>query len=450
MGVTPLPAAFSDHYRCPADIISFSSSGQLSSTPDFFRVGDITCYGRRSVGSLPGDDAGFSDVSRFVSCEAGRVHLPFDLSEVVENLQWERYRQKRQGLVDRLAGADVSRNLYYLFRPILPMSVRKHLQRLSFQGWEHIPFPRWPVDLTVEMLMDYAMKLMLRSSGFSSVPFIWFWPEGARSCAVMTHDVETKTGRDFCGELMDLDESHGVKSAFQVVPETRYEVSEAFLETFRRRGFEINVHDLHHDGQLFRSRKQFVQRAERINEYGRRFRTKGFRAGVMYRRQEWFDALECSYDMSVPNVAHLEPQRGGCCTVMPYFVGEILELPLTTIQDYSLFHILGDYSTQVWRTQIEMIAARHGLITFITHPDYLIERRARTVYEELLSHLEELRTAGGVWVTQPADVDAWWRHRRQMRLVRAGDSWRIEGPECERARVAYASLDGDRVVYRVQ
>ena len=53
--------------------------------------------------------------------------------------------------------------------------------------------------------------------------------------------------------------------------------------------------------------------------------------------------------MSVPNVAHLEPQRGGCCTVMPYFVGDVLELPLTTIQDYSLFHILGDYSTTLWK-----------------------------------------------------------------------------------------------------
>ncbi len=80
----------------------------------------------------------------------------------------------------------------------------------------------------------------------------------------------------------------------------------------------------------------------------------------MYRDQEWFDALEFSYDMSVPNVAHLEPQRGGCCTVMPYFVGDILELPLTTIQDYSLFHILGDYSIDLWKEQIDLILRRTG------------------------------------------------------------------------------------------
>ena len=84
--------------------------------------------------------------------------------------------------------------------------------------------------------------------------------------------------------------------------------------------------------------------------------------------------------MSVPNVAHLEPQRGGCCTVTPYFVGKIVELPLTATQDYSLFHIIGDYSIALWKKQIDLIRKRHGLISFCTHPGYLIEPRARAVY----------------------------------------------------------------------
>ena len=81
--------------------------------------------------------------------------------------------------------------------------------------------------------------------------------------------------------------------------------------------------------------------------------------------------------MSVPNGAHLEPQRGGCCTVMPYFVGKILELPLTTAQDYSLFFILGDYSTSLWRQQIATILEQNGLVSVIAHPDYLVGERER-------------------------------------------------------------------------
>jgi hypothetical protein len=36
-----------------------------------------------------------------------------------------------------------------------------------------------------------------------------------------------------------------------------------------------------------------------------------------------------------------------------------------------------------------------------------------------------------------------------MQLVRAGNGWRIEGPDKERARVAYANREGDSVVYTV-
>jgi len=101
----------------------------------------------------------------------------------------------------------------------------------------------------------------------------------------------------------------------------------------------------------------------------------------MYRKVDWFKYLCFAYDMSVPNVAHLEPQRGGCCTVMPYFLpGGMLELPLTTIQDYSLFHILQDYSLAVWKQQIQLILDGHGLLSFTIHPDYVRPQRAQAVY----------------------------------------------------------------------
>jgi hypothetical protein len=169
----------------------------------------------------------------------------------------------------------------------------------------------------------------------------------------------------------------------------------------------------------------------------------------MYRNLAWYDAFDFSYDMSTPNVAHLEPQRGGCCTVMPYFVGNILELPLTTSQDYSLFHILNDYSIDLWKEQIELIHKRNGLISFITHPDYLIDERARKTYAQLLDHLRKLVDRTGIWAALPGEVDAWWRSRNEMKLVRKGDEWAIEGPSHAQARVAYAILDREGVHYEL-
>jgi hypothetical protein len=47
--------------------------------------------------------------------------------------------------------------------------------------------------------------------------------------------------------------------------------------------------------------------------------------------------------MSIPNVARLEPQRVDAARHAVIFLpGGMLELPLTTTQDYTLFHVLND------------------------------------------------------------------------------------------------------------
>ena len=171
---------------------------------------------------------------------------------------------------------------------------------------------------------------------------------------------------------------------------------------------------------------------------------------MLYRKIDWYDALDFSYDMSVPNVAHLAPQRGGCCTVLPFFVGKILELPVTAAQDYSLFHILNDYSTRLWKQQISLIREKHGLISFIIHPDYIIADRARRVYTELLHYLSELRSDGETWIALPSEVAAWWRLRSELNLVNTGDSWRIEGKGSERARIAHAVMANDTLTYEIE
>ena len=442
--------AFVDYYRCPSEFGEFDLTGELSPDEGYFTFHDAICFGRRRGGppsryvtdSLP-------DVSRDVESTGGRVCLPFNLSEVVDNLRQERYIENSQCYVERMTSARAVRTAYYFLRPVLPVSVRKHFQKVRLSGWERIPFPHWPVDFTVDTLMERAIALELKSRGIQRIPFIWFWPDGARSSAIVTHDVEAETGYNFCDQLMDLDDSCGIKAAFQLVPEGRYAMSQALCARIRSRGFEVNVHDLNHDGHLFHDKQRFQERAAQINEHGRRFQSRGFRSASMYREQAWYNALDFSYDMSVPNVAHLEPQRGGCCTVMPYFVGKILELPLTMVEDYSLFHILGDYSIGLWKKQIDLILAKNGLVSLLAHPDYLVEKRARGVYLDLLAHIKELRDHGKLWIALPGDVDRWWRNRHHMVLVRDGDSWRVEGTDSDRARVAYATLENDRLVYEL-
>lgn len=374
--------------------------------------------------------------------------LPLDPAQLIDDLRLERYPLAAESKA-ALSKPQAIRSLYYALRPLMPVAIRKWAQRTYLSRWQSLQFPKWPVDCTVEEILEKLMVRTIEAQGLDKVPFLWFWPNGKKSCVLVTHDVETRSGRDFTSKLMDLDDQHGIKSSFQVIPNGGYEVTAACLAEIRGRGFEINVHDLKHDGSLFCNHDGFLRQVRQINEYGKQWGVSGFRAGVMYRVQEWFDALDFQYDMSVPNVATLEPQRGGCCTVFPYFNGDLLEIPLTTTQDYTLFHILGDYSTGIWQRQIELIGRINGLISFIVHPDYVIEDRARRSYVALLGLLAGLKDRYELWIATPGELNSWWRARDQTNLVKRGAEWSIEGPAGRQARLAYASVDRDHLVFEV-
>lgn len=441
-------SAFLDYYRCPEEFARLSVAQDLGQETGFFRFGEqITCFGRSAgpVARIPNGD--LPDALPLLQVRGGEIVLPFDSDEILENLRKERYltTERIPSYAKKLI-----RKAYYIARPILPVGIRKHAQRFHLRERRNVAFPSWPIDKTVENLCAELMASSVRANQNQRIPFIWFWPNGHDSCVIMTHDVEHTPGRDFCGDLMDLDDRYGIRASFQVVPEDRYSISDAFLESIRSRGFELNVHDLNHDGHLFISRESFLTRTSKINEYARKWRTEGFRSGGMYRNAEWNEALQVDYDMSFPNASHLEPQRGGCCTVMPYFTGGLVELPLTTTQDYTLFHILGQHSTDLWKEEMDSIVSSNGLATFIVHPDYVIERRARLVYENLLQYLSERCTREKLWQPLPRDVARWWRERSGMRIEHSCGSWKVVGPGSDRARVAFAQIEDGRLTYQVE
>jgi hypothetical protein len=439
-----------EYYRCPERHIKFTTASPLSKDAGFFRFGDEgVCYGQlcRELPS-PVPNGNLFNVKSHAAAEKGIICLPFDVRQVVDNLRLESYA--KHSLSGESIVSSTLNEIYYRVRSLLPGSVRKFLQKAHLSDWKTLSFPRWPVDRSVDLLFEQVLLLSLKSQKLERIPFIWFWPDGASSCAVMTHDVETAEGRDFCNAVMDLDDDYGIKSSFSVVPEDRYRVTDEYLHSIRKRDFEICVQDLNHDGQLFKDQKVFFFRVKKINAYGKRWGAAGFRSAVLYRNQAWFDRLEFSYDTSVPNVAHLEPQRGGCCTVMPYFIGDILELPVTTTQDYALFNYLNEYSIDLWKRQIELIMEKHGLINFIVHPDYITKPREWNVYKSLLAHLVELRDEKKVWIPLPGEVARWWRQRAKMTIVEDDQGIRIEGEGSERAVVAYASEVNGKLVYTVE
>src|SRR5690348_11067021 len=84
---------FLDFYRCPEELGTFTLAGPLRTDPGYFRFGhDLVCFGRSSSedGSYSPKDRLF-DTSADVSLNHAGLRLPFDLTEVVDNLRLERY-----------------------------------------------------------------------------------------------------------------------------------------------------------------------------------------------------------------------------------------------------------------------------------------------------------------------------------------------------------------------
>jgi hypothetical protein len=443
-----ISAALTEYFRCPDKFATFIVPRVLSHDSGYFRfASDVICYGR-TEGGFRCAGAGEALSSINANCSGGDISLPFVPNELVDNLRREHYAATCRPSVSRKGINRLVSDVYYALRPWMPVRLRKHLQRIRQNGWRQISFPAWPNDTSVDDLLGSLLALSIVNAG-ERVPFIWFWPEGATACLTLTHDVESQVGYDFSPTLMDIDARFGFRSSFQIVPEERYEPTLTFVNEIKRRGFEVNIHDLNHDGHLFRDWVTFSTRAAKIRDYAAKFGANGFRSAIMYRNPDWLSLLDFQYDMSIPNAGHLDPQHGGCCTIMPFAIGNMIELPLTTVQDYGLFHMLNSHSLQLWQQQTELIVRRHGFASFLVHPDYIVRGRDRDTYIRLLDYLAEVRSSLGLWAALPQEVNDWWRARANMRVVQRESSWTIEGPQSHRARLAFAELHNGRLTFEL-
>ena len=59
-----------------------------------------------------------------------------------------------------------------------------------------------------------------------------------------------------------------------------------------------------------------------------------------HRNADWMPELGCLYDSSFPDTYPFEPQAGGCCSIFPFFLGDLVELPITLVQDHTMWEIL--------------------------------------------------------------------------------------------------------------
>jgi glycosyltransferase involved in cell wall biosynthesis len=263
------------------------------------------------------------------------------------------------------------------------------------------------------------------------------WPDGKKFALVLTHDVEGPVGLRRCRRLAELESELGFRSCFNFIPAGQYAVPPELREELTSEGFEIGVHDLHHDGRLYRTWRGFVEKAKRINEYLADWNAEGFRSGFMLHKLDWLHQLAIRYDMSTFDTDPFEPQPEGRHTIFPFFIarpqadhhangsGEgYLELPYTLPQDSTLFLLLRHESSEVWLRKLDWIARHGGMALLDTHPDYMAFQGAPDAsveypverYREFLRYVRD-KYSETCWHALPREVTSYALAMRATQLM---------------------------------
>ncbi len=351
----------------------------------------------------------------------------------------EHYLHERYKGADRAGRA---RDAYYALKPLLPRRLQLALRRAYAPVQARRDFPRWPIEPVLVERRDAELLELVRAAPGGRAPIVNHWPDRHRWAAILTHDVEGPAGIDNVMRVVELERRHGFVSSWNFVAEW-YPIPDGLFDALREAGCEIGLHGIRHDGRLFSDREHFEAELPAIARYARDWGADGFRSPATHRNADWMAELPVRYDSSFPDTDPFEPMAGGCCSILPFFFGDVVELPITLVQDHTLFEILREPGIERWVTKSDWIMRNHGLVNVIVHPDYVVAPDRLARYERFLAFLAG-RTGG--WHALPRDVARWWRQRAGLRVGAGGE---IEGASDFRATVAIAREQDGRVVLDV-
>ncbi len=296
---------------------------------------------------------------------------------------------------------------YYTVKDLIPARLRHRLNSLAIRGRRRPGFPDWPCEDALLQVWSRALAALMSRWGTRDAWHLGFWPEGRSCCIVLTHDVESPRGLAAMERMAELEERYGLRSAWNLALD-QYPIDWDRIEALRARGFEFGAHGLRHDGRLFRSEQDFNSQAPHIIRIASEHGLRGFRAPSTLRRAQWIPRLGFDFDSSFADTDIFEPQPGGTCSIFPFFLDTVVELPYTLPQDHTLIHLLGRELLPTWIRKARWIASLGGMILTLIHPDYCGEGLYFQAYERLLQYLAGIENA---WRALPSQVAQWWRRR---------------------------------------
>ena len=352
-----------------------------------------------------------------------------DLSPVdqfIEDILFERYLKHKKPFYTR----------FPISYRIVPVFIRNPIFEFIKKRKKVPEFPEWPVDSTVDLLR-YAYLMLIKRKTFEKIPYIGFWPDKKDFAICLTHDLETETSFDNIEAMRVIERKYGFKSTWNVLCK-RYEIDFEKLKKLEKEGCEIALHGYNHDGKMpYLSNKKIDKRINKCLFKLKDFKVDSFRSAQLQRNEKFLKYISKYFicDSSVPDTEFKSAfaMKSGCCTVFPFMIDGMVEIPLTVPQDFRLIYTLKlndeDY-LKLWKDKIDHIKELGGIVSIVTHPDDYISGNERylTLYDKTLEYLSKLEK---FYHDTQINIAKWWLERNNCKI----DGGKITGSE--RATTTY-------------
>ncbi len=290
-----------------------------------------------------------------------------------------------------------------------------------------------------ERMSEIGLPLVLKST----------WPNGARACCVLTHDIDFLTSSPFhkaiwrrfdhparflgllyngavrrrnygwnIPETVELEKHYGFRSTFLFMNRYKEDDEGAYfqrsLRLVKEAGSEIALHaseSSHRTAEAMNAEMEAFR--DRVGFYPR-----GVRHHILKFQppETWVieSQFGLEYDATFGYNRFFGFRAGSCFPFHPFTATgriPILELP-TGFMDWTALHRSSDSSRfgEFLRIAKEHVEAFNGLLVVNFHNTYLNEKTFPSVIGEYESLLRDIREKG-YWVATAAECATWWKRR---------------------------------------
>jgi len=296
-----------------------------------------------------------------------------------------------------------------------------------------------------EQKLTLEIRRVMSNLGFPLV-IKWFWPNGARSCFVLTHDIDWlnyspfhkvvvqglslrqyavtalkgAAGKEFGWNVSTMIKSyrrHNIKST--VFLRTDYPAGAPVLQSvkmFRESGCEIGLHAAHESHASSRALDLEVDAFRTmtgVNPKGLRFHILKFSVPSTW---EILSSCGFEYDATFGYNRRFGFRADVCYPYHPITgkQSRVLELP-TCFMDWTALHRKerGKDITTRLQNLMDMVDRYHGVMVVNFHNTYLNSETFPDVMDAYSWLLEQ--AASKCWVTTAEECVSWWKSREETR-----------------------------------